>query len=78
MKSFSRAKNELTQDVPIKSARRIGSGPNKPMFMELGDTSKKGLIYSNVSNLKDERNPDGYKYFVNDHLPEELNKNVER
>ena len=76
--SFFRAKMKLTQDVPIKSARRIDSGPNKSMLIELVDTSRKGLIYSDVSNLKDERNPDGYKFFVNDHLPEELHEKCKK
>ena len=42
------------------------------------DNTKKGAVFKNVYRLKNERNPEGKLYFVNDHLPEELNERRRR
>ena len=36
------------------------------------------MIYPKVENLKDERNEDGKKYFINDQLPTGLNEKRRR
>ena len=77
---FFRSKLKLTQDMPIKAARRMGKkdGKDKWMVIELKDGAKKGMIYKNVYRLKEERNGFGRKFFVNDHLPKELNERQNR
>ena len=56
---FFRAKLRLDHDIPIKAARRMGKGSQKPMLIELSNATKKGSVYRNMYRLKEERNDQG-------------------
>ena len=74
--NFFGSKMRLWQDMPIKSARRFGcySNNRRAMLIEFSDPKKKGMVFRNMANLKEEQNAEGTKFFVNDHLPDELNE----
>ena len=62
----------LTEVPDILYAYWKGKGPNKPMVVRFVKQSAKGLIYSNVSKLKDRKNANDRPYRLDDHLPEEM------
>lgn len=67
---------EIPELIPAHRAYRIGSGTTRPMIVELRDPiTSKPKICSHVSKLKGKSNPDGGRFFVADHLPEEFNEN---
>lgn len=66
---------EIQELIPVHRAYRIGTGPNRPLIVELRDpTTYKPKIYKNASKLKGKRNSKGGMYFISDHLPEEYNE----
>lgn len=70
---------EIQELIPIHRAYRIGAGANRPLVVELRDPlTQKGKIYKSVKKLRQKRNPQGNRYFVADHLPEEMNENRRR
>lgn len=76
---FIKEELEIQELIPVHRAYRIGSGTARPMLVELRDPSlQKGKIYSQVYKLKGKTNAKGGRYFVSDHLPEELNENRRR
>ena len=71
-KSFFTDKMEIQQPPNIIQAYWKGQGINKPMVVKLQNPSAKGLVFSQVTKLKDKTNSRDRPYRVNDHLPEEL------
>ena len=78
IKTFFSETLEITDEIKFHSVRRIGEGKNRPLSLVLTDPGKKGVIYANVSKLKDKKNQAGKPYFTNDHLPEETNEEQRR
>ena len=72
--SFFKNKLELTQVPAVKVAHRVGEGQNRPMVVRLKSARDKGVIYKNVSNLKEKKNAEDKAYFVNDQLPARMNE----
>ena len=60
---------QIRKKVAILQAVRTGSGNPCPVRVTLARVRDKGLIFKNVKYLKDARNLEDDKYFVNDHLP---------
>lgn len=65
---------ELQELIPANRAFRIGSGPNRPLLVELRNPENKGKLFANATNLKGKRNSKGGSYFISDHLPEDQNE----
>ena len=60
-------------EVPaINQAFWKGKGENRPMVIKLSDQQGKGVIFSNVANLKDVKNAKDRAYRILDHVPEEI------
>ena len=52
------------ENIELTKAFWKGKSNNKPMFIMLADPTKKSLIYSKVSNLKDKKNSAGESYRI--------------
>ena len=71
-KNFLQNTLELQTLPDITGAYWKGKGDNKPMIVQLSDATQKGLIFANVSNLKEKKNHRNRPYRISDNLPEEL------
>ena len=71
---FFGVKLKTEHNVPIMEAVRIGAGKNRSMLVTLPHRNKKPQLNAKINKLKEARNEDVKKYFVNDQLPEELNE----
>ena len=60
---------KITTDIPIQAVHRVGDGKNRPLRVVLQNQRDKGIIYKNVSNLKNVTNDRGKKYQIRDQLP---------
>ena len=81
VKAFFTNKLQLGEDdVPIQTAYRIGKKGNdyRTMYVKLIDSNHLGLIFSKVSNLKDERNDNDKPYFINEQHTEKENEERRR
>ena len=69
----------LIEDPPsITHAYWKGHSANKPMVLRFANPSTKGLIFSNISNLKGKQNTKKRNCRIADHLPEELDEMKQR
>lgn len=76
---FVKDQLEIQELIPAHRAYRVGAGQDRPLIVELRDPiTHKGKIYSKVSKLKGKANSKGGRFFISDHLPEELNENRRR
>ena len=73
-------KEQLQLDPPPKvaTARRIGTGKEKPLLVTLVTPLDKAKIYTNTKNLKGVTNADKKSYHINDQLPEAYNEDQMR
>ena len=63
---------KIPMPVDIVNAKRIGKAKPRTVLIELRDANSKGVIFKHVKNLKDCRNNEDKKYFVNNQqTPEE-------
>ena len=72
IKSFIKDKLKVTDDIKVRSARRIGKGDNRPIEVVLKNPTDKGVIYKHTSNIKGVKNDKNQGYFIEDQLPEVL------
>ena len=72
-KSFFKEQMEITQDIPIKKAYRLGpsSKTDRPILVRLDQAQDKSLIYESVSKLKGKANVKKKLYFIEDDLDQE-------
>lgn len=69
---------QIQELIPASRAYRIGSGPARPLVVELRSSDHKKKLFANATKLKGQRNADGGYYFLADHLPEQLNEDRRR
>ena len=70
-KSFFMEQMEIENTIEISDARLIGLGNNKPLLITLVNIEDKGIIFSNVSNLKGKKNVRKKLYFIQDDMTDE-------
>ena len=71
--NFFSSKLKIPEDkLPqIDFAYRKGKGQARPMVVRLAKVADKGTIFTNVTNLKNQLNPNKKPYRIADHLPEQ-------
>ena len=68
---FFKEQMEITQDIEIVDAFRIGQGSFRPLLLKLKHPNDKSIIFTNASNLKEKQNEKKNHYFVHDDMTEE-------
>ena len=69
--AFFSEKLEITSEVPIMSAHRIGKGAGKrALWFRLTDPDDVGTIFKHVKNLKDKTNEDNENFGISEQLIE--------
>ena len=74
VKDFFKEQMEITEEIEIKQAFRIGKKNPRAMKVTLSDMSNKFLIFENISNLKGKANAQRKLFFINDNLLEDENE----
>ena len=69
VKNFFKEKLEITEEIKICSANRMGKGKKAPMFVKLMDDDDKPKIFSKVKLLADLKNEYQAAYSVDEQLP---------
>ena len=69
---FFTHKLEMNPPPEVQMAYWKGNGKNKPMVIKLVNSAQKGLVFANLSKLKNKKNAKEKGYRVVDHLPETL------
>ena len=74
-KSFFKQKLQITQEIKINNAHRIGKQSDsldyRNMVIVLKFSKDKAMIYKHAKNLKDKQNEEGKEYYISDQLPPE-------
>lgn len=61
---------KISTQIPLKMARRIGTGTDRPMLIKLKYFEHKTLIFQNFDKLKAANRSRSTPYYINDQLPE--------
>ena len=76
---FFKYKLKIAETIQLQAAYRIaGSGPDKAIVAVLSKTRDKGLVFKNVSNLKNVTNHDGKPYRIENQLPGDMSEREAR
>ena len=55
---------EISDDIKVKKAVRMGKGPHHSLKIELGNPDDKSVVFANASNLKGKENARKRLFFV--------------
>ena len=66
VKTFLSSEMEITEDIEIKKAYRVGKGTNRVVTVQMANAEDKAMIFGNVSNLKGKTNAKHKLFFVSD------------
>ena len=69
VKNFFKDKMCIEEEVPVNHVSRVGKGKVKSVFVVLKNPKDKARIYSNMTNLQENKNEFDKHYRVEDHLP---------
>ena len=59
---------QISDTIELDSAKRIGRNKPKTVLVKLKDAKSKGIIFKSVGHLKDCRNNNDEKYYINNQL----------
>ena len=78
-KNFFKEKLELTQDIQIRKAFRVGKGKTRPILTCLSNAHEKGLIYANIKKLQELKDANNKQiYRIEDQLPPKVRARKQR